>query len=367
MQDLNQFLFNYGLVIDSNCSGDILVEEDKIKNIFVVAGPCAIESEKQINDIAYKISLIRDIAEPYLIDFMCRGGSWKPRTLYQDKNREYIFEGLREEGLKIHASAAKKYSLPVVSELMSEMDLRHFHRYLDEETDFIQIGARTNQAYALLYAVGGTEFGVFLKSPQQGIDVNESIGSLQRLENNRQRIFCTRGQKRIIDPRGTETEAYSNYIKDLNESPSQNPDSRNLNNIEAIRQLKINPYFVENDVLLCHDPSHTWGGKTELIRYKIGEWAIRALTEFDYDGVMVEVDDRSAEAICDADQAMLITTNSVDWSKTNYRVEPKISPITLVDVVSSIIDLQGKRLGLDPQRVNSDKKDLGNIRWNIEA
>ena len=198
---------NYKLVINSNISGAILVEETEIKNIFVAAGPCAIESEKQINNITYKIGLIRDIAEPYLITFMCRGGSWKPRTLYKDKNGEHVFEGLREEGLKIHADAAKKYSLPVVSEAMSEMDIRHFHRYLDEDIDFVQVGARTNQAYALLYAVGGTKFGVFLKSPQQGIDINESIGSLQRLENNRERVFCPRGQKRIIDPRGKETEA----------------------------------------------------------------------------------------------------------------------------------------------------------------
>ena len=344
-----------------------MVEEAEIKNIYVAAGPCAIESEKQINNIAYKIGFIRDIAEPYLIDFMCRGGSWKPRSLYKDKKGEHVFEGLREEGLKMHAYAAKKYSLPIVSEVMSEMDIRHFHRHLDEDVDFVQVGARTNQAFALLYALGGTRFGVFLKSPQQGIDVNESIGSLQRLENNRERVFCTRGQKRIIDPRGRETEAYHKYIKDLNESPGQHPDSRNLNNIEAIKQLRVNPYFVENEIQLCHDPSHTWGGKTDLMRRKIGEFAIRAITEFEYDGIILEVDDRSGEAICDADQAMLITRNGVDWSKTNYGREPQIQPITLVDVVVSVMDFQGKKIGFDPLRVTSDKKELGNMEWGTEA
>ncbi|MBN1682851.1 hypothetical protein JW865_04790 [Candidatus Bathyarchaeota archaeon] len=341
-----------------------MVEEKAIKNIFIAAGPCAIESENQINDITYKMSLIRDISKPYLIHFMCRGGSWKPRTLHIDQNGEHVFEGLREEGLKIHANSAKKYFLPIVSELMSEMDLRHFHRYLDEEIDFIQIGARTNQAYALLYAVGGTDFGVMLKSPLQGIDVNESVGSLQRLENNRQIIYCVRGQKKIIDPRGLRTEAYNNYVKDLNDSPDQSPDSRNLNNIRAINYLKNNPYLIENNVLYCYDPSHTWGGKTELMKYKIGDWAIKAIIEYNYDGLMIEVNDRSAEAICDAEQALLITTNGIDWSKTNYKVEPKIPPITLVDIVSSILEFQGKKIGIDAQEIETNKKELKNIRWD---
>ncbi|TFH14779.1 hypothetical protein E4H04_09605 [Candidatus Bathyarchaeota archaeon] len=340
---------------------------EQSNRVFIIAGPCAIESEEQINDITYKIGLIKDIAEPYNINFMCRGGSWKPRTLYRNKQGEHIFEGLRKKGLRMHVSAAKKRSLPVVTELVSERDLRYFKQYLVEKTDFIQVGARTSQAFSLLHAIGETKFSVLLKNPQHGVDINEAIGSLQRFENNRTRIYCTRGQKRTIDPSGEENKAYRNYMKDLNESTGQHPDSRNLNNIEAIHGLRKNQYFTENNLQLCHDPSHTWGGKTELIRRKIGESAIRALTDYGYDGIIVEVDDRSGRAICDADQAIPISINGVDWSQTNYVREPEIPPITLVEIVSSTMDYQVKRLGIESHNLGRDKKDLESIEWDIQV
>lgn len=335
--------------------------------VFIIAGPCAIESEEQIRDITYKVSLIRDIAEPYYIDFMCRGGSWKPRTLYKNKHGEHIFEGLRDKGLRMHSEAAKKRSLPIVSELVSEKDLGFFKRYLDDKIDYIQVGARTSQSFSLLHAIGETKFSTLLKNPQHGVDINEAIGSLQRFEINTNRVYCTRGQKRTIDPRGIETEAYRNYIKDINESPGQHPDSRNLNNIEAIYNLRKSPYFIENNIRLCHDPSHTWGGKTELMRRMIGESAINALTVFRYDGIIVEVDDRSARTICDAEQAIPISSNGIDWSQTNYGREPHTPPVTLIDIVAKIMDYQILRLGLDAHNINRDKKELEDIRWDTEA
>ena len=98
-----------------------------VEEIGVVAGPCAVESEEQIMSMAYKISLIRDVAQEFNINVKLRGGAWKPRTLYV-RDGERIFEGTREEGLIWLAQAANKYSLPIVSEIMSEMDLRHFIR-----------------------------------------------------------------------------------------------------------------------------------------------------------------------------------------------------------------------------------------------
>lgn len=340
---------------------------DRSSRIFIIAGPCAIESDERINDIANKIGLIRDIAEPYKIDFLCRGGSWKPRTLYRNENGEHFFDGLREKGLKMHADAAKKHSLPVVSELVSEKDLRYFKRYLDDKTDYLQIGARTSQSFALLHAIGATKFSVLLKNPQHGVDVNEAIGSLQRFENNPNRVYCIRGQKRPIDPRGHENGAYRSNTKALDESKGQHPDSRNLNNVETITNLRKNQYFTENNIQLCYDPSHTWGGKTELMKRRIGESAIRAITHHRYDGIIVEVDDKSAHAICDADQAIPISKNGVDWSQTNYGRRPEIPPITLVDIVSSTIDYQVKRLGIDSQDIKRVKKDLVGIEWDMEG
>ncbi len=338
-----------------------------VQNIVIVAGPCAAETEEQVFDMAHKISLIRDVAEYYRIDVKFRAGAWKPRTFYRNKGGERIFEGARELGLTWLAKIAKKYSLPIVSEVMSEMDLRHFHRYLNPRRDYLQIGARTSQAFALLYAVGGTRFNVLLKNPQQGIDVRETIGSLQRFENNGKKVFCTRGQKKIIDPHGIESKAYKEYMVELKRSPHQHPDARNLNNIEAISKLREDPYFIENEILLCHDPSHTWGGKTDLMRRRIGEYAIKAIREFGYDWIMVEVNDRSAEAICDADQALLTTTKCVDWSKTNARKDPEIKPITLVDIVNNLMEFQAERMEIDAKRVEEDEKTVETIRWDMRA
>lgn len=335
------------------------------EEITIVAGPCAVESEEQIRDMGYKISLIKDLAQPYNIGLKLRGGAWKPRTLYY-KNGEKIFEGTREEGLTWLAQTAKKYTLPLVTEVMSEMDLRHLIRYLNPDRDYLQIGARTSQAFALLYAVGGTRFNVLLKNPQHGIDIRETIGSLQRFENNGIKVFCTRGQ-RIIEPRGIQSQTYQKYMKKLLSSTHQHPHARNLNNIEAIAQLKKHPYILNNNILLCHDPSHIWGGKTDLMRRKIGEYAIKAVREFGYDWITVEVNDKSAEAICDADQALLTTTNGVDWSKTNARKEPQIKPITLVDITMNLMEFQAKKIGIEEEEVKKSKKMIETIRWDMRS
>ena len=52
------------------------------EEIVLVAGPCAVESEDQIMDMAYKISVLRDVAHDYAIGIKLRGGAWKPRTLH---------------------------------------------------------------------------------------------------------------------------------------------------------------------------------------------------------------------------------------------------------------------------------------------
>jgi 3-deoxy-D-arabino-heptulosonate 7-phosphate (DAHP) synthase len=338
-----------------------MYEED----ITIVTGPCAVESKEQIMDMGYKISLIRDFARPFNIGFKLRGGAWKPRTQYY-KNGEKIFEGTREDGLTWLAQTAKKHTLPIVTEVMSEMDLRHLIRYLNPERDYLQIGARTNQAFALLYAVGGTRFNILLKNPQHGVDIRETIGSLQRFENNGIKVFCTRGQ-RIIDPSGTQSKTYKEYMKKLLNSEHQHPNARNLNNIEVISQLRKQPYIIKNNILLCHDPSHIWGGKTDLMRRKIGEYAIKAIREFGYDWITVEVDDKSAEAICDADQALLTTIKDVDWSKTNAGKEPQIKPITLVDITVNLMEFQAKKIGIDAEEVKKSKKMMEKITWDMRS
>lgn len=344
------------------------------KNIVVVAGPCAVESEEQVMNMAYKIGSIRDIAEPYGIHFKMRGGAWKPRTSYWVKNNgevERVFEGVGEIGLKWLSQAAETYSLPIVCELMSEMDLRYFHTHLEPERDYVQIGARNSQNFALLFYVGSTDFNILLKNPQHGVDVKEAVGSLQRLIKNRKVVYSTRGQKKFIHPDGEDSPAHRAYMEELLKDPYQHPDARNLNNIRTIATLRDNSYFQEKGILICHDPSHTWGGKTHLMRRNIGEFAIKAVTEHGYDWIIVEVDDKSRYAKCDADQALLTTLNRVDWLQTHVKEKPPedVTPITLVDIVRSLINHQ---IAKGHATVSSEDRKitevrLNEVRWDLAA
>lgn len=343
--------------------------QKKMKNIVIAAGPCAVESEEQITDMAYKISLIRDIAQPYGIDFKLRGGAWKPRTTYLVKNNgseERVFEGLREIGLEWLKNAGDEYNLPVVTELMSEMDLRYFHSYLNPAKDFIQIGARSFQNFALLWSIGNTDFGVLLKNPQHGIDTDEVKGSLGRLCRNKEIVFCTRGQKRYIHPSASEPSSHQDYISYLLKDQNQHPDARNLNNIEAINILIES---LDKNVKFCHDPSHTWGGKSHEMRKKIGEYAIKSITEYNYDWILVEVDDKSKNVKCDKEQALLTTLNGIDWSQTYVEKEPlkEQTPFTLIDIVTEIMRYRVNGEFMSKEDLAKDQKKLQELQWGTSA
>ena len=103
-------------------------------NFQFIAGPCSVESEKQIIGIAQAVKA----AGANLL----RGGAFKPRT------SPYAFQGLKAEGLELLLKAKKETGMPIVTELMAE-------KYIDlfEDVDVIQIGARNMQNFDLLKAV----------------------------------------------------------------------------------------------------------------------------------------------------------------------------------------------------------------------
>jgi 3-deoxy-D-arabino-heptulosonate 7-phosphate (DAHP) synthase len=332
----------------------------KKREIVIVAGPCAVESEEQITDIGYKISQIRNIAQNYHIQFKLRGGAWKPRTLFFEKGQK-VFTGMKEQGLQWLSKIGHKYNLPIVTEIMSETTIDIFKRYLRPSLDYLQIGARTSQAFTLLESVGKTQFGVLLKNPLHGIQITETIGSLQRFVKNSSKIFCVRGQK-IINPI-LQQKGYHKYLHELIKTPHQHPDARYLNNIEAVHELRSDSFFQTNKILFCYDPSHVWGGRTDFMKQKIGMYAIKAIRDFQYDWIIVEVDDHSAQAICDADQAILTTTNNIQWSETSYGQEPQIKPITLVDITCHIMAYQSEKMRFDSEKLQQDITTLNQIKW----
>ncbi|MBP5686729.1 MAG: 3-deoxy-7-phosphoheptulonate synthase, partial [Clostridia bacterium] len=110
----------------------------------IIAGPCSVESEKQIIFVAEKV---KEAGATVL-----RGGAFKPRT------SPYSFQGLREDGLKLLLKAKEETGMPIVTEIMS---VRHIDLFKD--VDIIQIGARDMQNFELLKEVGKLRKPVLLK------------------------------------------------------------------------------------------------------------------------------------------------------------------------------------------------------------
>ncbi len=113
-------------------------------DIAIIAGPCAVESRSQILETAQAVKEAGGNA--------LRGGVFKPRT------SPYSFQGLGEEGLKYLAEARQKTGLPVVAEIMSQVQIEIMVQYVD----VLQVGARNMQNFNLLRALGETRSNVLL-------------------------------------------------------------------------------------------------------------------------------------------------------------------------------------------------------------
>ncbi len=144
--------------------------------IGVIAGPCSVESEAQILATAQAVKAAGATA--------LRGGAFKPRT------SPYSFQGLKEDGLKMLATARDATGLAVVTEVVASEDVALVARY----ADILQIGARNMQNYRLLEAVGATDRPVLLKrGPSATID--ELLLAAEYILNggNPNVMLCERG------------------------------------------------------------------------------------------------------------------------------------------------------------------------------
>lgn len=223
------------------------------EQIQVIAGPCSIETQQQM-----------DLAAQAVVDAGCRmmrGGAFKPRT------SPYAFQGLGIEGLEIFQQAARRHNLPIVTELM---DVRMLDTFIEHDVDVIQIGARNMQNFDLLKEVGRVNKPVILKRGLSAT-INEWLMSAEYIAagGNHNIIFCERGIR-------TFETAY-----------------RNVLDITAIPVLKR-----ETHLPVIVDPSHA-GGKA---------WMVPALAQAAVaagaDGLLIEVHPNPCEAWCDADQAL---------------------------------------------------------------
>lgn len=218
----------------------------------LIAGPCSVESTEQVMEIARAVKA----AGANLL----RGGAFKPRT------SPYAFQGMGVDGLKILCEVKAETGLPIVSELMSPQYLDLFN----EKVDLIQIGARNMQNFDLLKHLGDVKRPILLK---RGLNATyeEWIMSAEYImaSGNENVILCERGIRTF--------ETYTRNTLDLQSIP-------------VIRRLSHLPIVI--------DPSHA-GGKWWLV-----EPMAKAAVAADADGLMIEVHNDPANALCDGAQSL---------------------------------------------------------------
>ena len=190
--------------------GDRTIGGEKLA---IIAGPCSVESEEQIVDVAKSV---QKSGAGFL-----RGGAFKPRT------SPYAFQGLKYEGLELLKEAKKITGLPIVTELMSERDLDVFV----EDVDVIQIGTRNMQNFELLKELGKIDKPILLKRGMSAT-VEEFLMSAEYIMagGNEKVILCERGIRTF--------ETYTRNTLDLSIIP-------------AIKKLSHLPIVI--------DPSHATG------------------------------------------------------------------------------------------------------------
>jgi 3-deoxy-7-phosphoheptulonate synthase len=153
--------------------GDVVIGGSEV---VVMAGPCSVESEKQLMETAEAVAK----AGARIL----RGGAFKPRT------SPYEFQGLGEKGLKLLSKARKRTGLPIITELLSEdhVDL------VAEHADILQIGARNAQNFQLLIAAARTGKAILLKRGlSMKVDEWLLAGEYVLANGNRNVLFCERG------------------------------------------------------------------------------------------------------------------------------------------------------------------------------
>lgn len=217
----------------------------------VMAGPCSVESEEQVAMIAQAVKAAGAT--------MLRGGAFKPRT------SPYDFQGLKADGIEYLLKAKKLTGLPVVTEIMNANHLPLF-----EDVDVIQVGARNMQNFELLKELGRTRKPILLK---RGL-----ANTLKELLMSAEYIMAGGNENVILCERGIRTfETYTRNTLDVSAVP-------------VLRELTHLPVIV--------DPSHATGAARLVKPMAMAAAAAGA------DGIMIEVHNDPAHALCDGAQSL---------------------------------------------------------------
>lgn len=217
----------------------------------IIAGPCSVESEEQV------ISIAEDVKASGA-GFL-RGGAFKPRT------SPYAFQGMRATGIEYLLEAKEKTGLPIVSEIMDISQIELF-----QNVDVIQVGARNMQNFELLKALGHTDKPILLK---RGLS-----STLEELLMSAEYIMAGGNEQVILCERGIRTFETA---------------TRNTLDLAAIPWLKEKTHLP-----VVVDPSHATGIRDLVLPMALAATAAGA------DGLMVEVHNDPAHALCDGPQSL---------------------------------------------------------------
>lgn len=222
------------------------------RKLALFAGPCSVENVEQITDTALKV---RASGANIL-----RGGAYKPRT------SPYAFQGLKLEGLALLEQAKAITGMPICTEIMSPKLVEEF----DRRVDVIQVGARNMQNFDLLKQLGKIRKPILLK---RGLSA-----TIEEWLMSAEYIMAGGNEKVILCERGIRTfETYTRNTLDLSA-------------ICAVKKLSHLPVIV--------DPSHSTG-KSWMVQP-----IARAAIAVGADGVMIEVHNDPAHALCDGAQSI---------------------------------------------------------------
>ena len=219
--------------------------------VAVIAGPCSVESEEQICEVARRVKASGAC--------MLRGGAFKPRT------SPYSFQGLKAEGLELLKIAREETGLPIVTEIMSAE-----HIPLFKDVDVIQVGARNMQNFELLKELGKLDKPILLK---RGL-----ASTIEEFLMSAEYIMSSGNDRVILCERGIRTfETYTRNTLDISAVP-------------VLKHLSHLPVIV--------DPSHATGLP----------WLVKPLSKASIaagaDGLIIEVHNNPKAALSDGAQSL---------------------------------------------------------------
>ena len=220
-------------------------------NFAMIAGPCSVESEEQIIEVA---TAVKASGANIL-----RGGAFKPRT------SPYAFQGMKGEGIRLLLKAKEATKMPIVTEIMNISALDLF-----ADVDVIQVGARNMQNFDLLKELGKTNKPILLK---RGL-----ANTLQELLMSAEYIMSEGNEHVILCERGIRTF----------ETATRN--TLDLSAVSVLHNLSHLPVVV--------DPSHATGKASLVAPMALAAAAANA------DGIMIEVHNNPSCALCDGPQSL---------------------------------------------------------------